>query len=332
MPASPGTALLEVRDLTLSFRTPAGPLAILRGVDLSIAEGEIVGLVGESGSGKSMTCLSVLRLLGDNAALGGHIRFRGRELSSLDDNAMVTLRGGEIAMIVQEPQSALNPVQTIGRQMVEAIGLGAVDRTELRSLNERAEQLLRAVGLPDPRARLSAYPHELSGGQAQRVLIAMMLARGPRLLLADEPTTALDVTVQAQILALMRRLRRDHGMAILLVTHDLGVVAETCDRVAVMYCGKIVESGPVGTLFRQPRHPYTIGLLGARPRIDQRVSRLVAMEGVVPDPLALPPGCSFAPRCKYATAVCIAESPAWSTDGDSRGFACHNPVGPRAGA
>ncbi|MBM3531238.1 MAG: ABC transporter ATP-binding protein [Alphaproteobacteria bacterium] len=317
-------ALLEVRDLTLSFLTPAGPISILRGVDLTISEGEIVGLVGESGSGKSLTCLSLLRLLGERARLGGRISFLGRDIGALAEHELVALRGREIAMIVQEPQSALNPVQTVGRQLVEAIGLSAANGGARG--HDRAEQLLRDVGLPDPKARLSAYPHELSGGQAQRVLIAMMLARGPKLLLADEPTTALDVTVQAQILALLRRLRRDHGMAILLVTHDLGVVAETCDRVAVMYCGRIVESGPVGAIFRAPRHPYTVGLLGARPRIDHRVAKLVAMDGVVPDPRDLPPGCSFAPRCQRASARC-AQVPPWQVDAVDRGFACHHPVG-----
>jgi len=317
--------LLEIRDLTLSFLTPAGPISILRGVDLTISEGEIVGLVGESGSGKSMTCLSLLRLLGERARFGGRVTFRGRDISTLNDGELVALRGREIAMIVQEPQSALNPVQTIGRQLVETLRLGGARGDDQVRGSERAEQLLREVGLPDPKARLRAYPHEFSGGQAQRVLIAMMLARAPRLLLADEPTTALDVTVQAQILALLRRLRREHGMAILLVTHDLGVVAETCDRVAVMYCGRVVESGPVKSIFRRPRHPYTIGLLGARPRIDQRVAKLTAMDGVVPDPRDLPPGCSFAPRCRSATAQCATAAPAWSQGQDLHGFACHNP-------
>jgi len=317
--------LLSIENLRLSLATGAGPLPLLRGVDLEIAEGEILGLVGESGSGKSLTCAAVMRLLGKRLALQGSIRFEGRDIVALPADEMVALRGSEIAMIVQEPQSAMNPVQTIGRQLVEAMKLGR-PRLGRAALRQRARQLLAEVGMPDAERRLRAFPHQLSGGQAQRALIAMMLARGPKLLLADEPTTALDVTVQAQILALLRRLRAERGTAILLVTHDLGVVAETCDRVAVMYGGRVVEAGPVAEIFRRPRHPYTVGLLGARPRIDRAVGRLTSIEGVVPDPRDMPAGCSFAPRCAQAAGDCRAAAPGWRSEA-RHGVACLHPVG-----
>ncbi len=324
-PPQPRPALLEVRDLRLAAGSGAAAVPILHGVDLTVGQGEILGLVGESGSGKSVTCLSLLRLLGKRMTARGEILFQGRNLLALDEAAMVEIRGREIAMIIQEPQSGLNPVQTLGRQLVEALSPGRLPWRAVARYRQRATDLLRDVGMPDPASRLALYPHELSGGQAQRALIAMMLARGPRLLLADEPTTALDVTVQAQILALLRRLRRDHDMAILLVTHDLGVVAETCDRVAVMYCGRVVESGSTRAVFRAPRHPYTAGLLGARPRVDRRVSRLTAIEGVVPSPLDLPAGCSFAPRCPNAGAECRTTAPPWQAS-ETGGYACHHPL------
>jgi len=320
--------LLRIEDVRLSLNTAIGPLPLLRGVDLEIGQGEILGLVGESGSGKSLTCAAVMRLLGKRLALQGRILFEDRNLVDLPTEQMVALRGSEIAMIVQEPQSAMNPVQSIGRQLTETLRLG--DRRSSRAtLRQRARQLLAEVGMPDAERRLRAFPHQLSGGQAQRALIAMMLARGPKLLLADEPTTALDVTVQAQILALLRRLRAERGTAILLVTHDLGVVAETCDRVAVMYGGRVVEAGPVGEIFRHPRHPYTLGLLGARPRIDRAVGRLTSIDGVVPDPRDMPTGCSFAPRCTLAAGDCRASPPGWRAD-RGHGVACLHPVGAAA--
>jgi oligopeptide/dipeptide ABC transporter ATP-binding protein len=316
--------LLSIEGLRLGLATAASLVPLLHGVDLEIGQGEILGLVGESGSGKSLTCSAVMRLLGKRLQLEGSIRFEGRDLVALPVDEMVALRGSEIAMIVQEPQSAMNPVQTIGRQLVESLALGG-RRTRRATLRERARQLLVEVGMPDAERRLRAFPHQLSGGQAQRALIAMMLARGPKLLLADEPTTALDVTVQAQILALLRRLRAERGTAILLVTHDLGVVAETCDRVAVMYGGRVVEAGPVAEIFRRPRHPYTLGLLGARPRIDRAVGRLTSIDGVVPDPRDMPAGCSFAPRCALAAGDCRATAPGWRRDG-GHGVACLHPV------
>jgi len=316
--------LLRIEDVRLSLNTAIGPLPLLRGVDLEIGQGEILGLVGESGSGKSLTCAAVMRLLGKRLALQGRILFEDRNLVDLPTEQMVALRGSEIAMIVQEPQSAMNPVQTIGRQLVEALKLGR-QRLGRAALRERARELLTEVGMPDAGRRLRAFPHQLSGGQAQRALIAMMLARSPKLLLADEPTTALDVTVQAQILALLRRLRAQRGMAILLVTHDLGVVAETCDRVAVMYGGRVVEAGPVAEIFRRPRHPYTVGLLGARPRIDRAVGRLTSIDGVVPDPRDMPSGCSFAPRCTLARSDCRVTAPGWRVDA-GHGVSCLYPV------
>ena len=318
-------SLLEIRDLRVAFQG-RGALAVpvVRGVDLAIAPGEIVGLVGESGSGKSLTCLSIMRLLPPNAATRGAILFEGRDLATLPEPELVKLRGSALAMIGQEPASALNPVRTIGRQLVEALSLGG--SAGRRALAGEAEALLRQVGMPDPAARLRAYPHQLSGGQCQRAMIAMMIARRPRLLLADEPTTALDVTVQAQILQLLRRLRRQHGMAILLVTHDLGVVAELSDRVAVMYAGRIVETGTVAAVFDRPLHPYTAGLLAARPRVDRRVASLASIPGSPPRPMALPPGCAFAPRCFRAQADCAAGEPAMGLLEPEHGAACVHPL------
>jgi len=318
------TALLEIRGLTVDFDGPRGRLPVVRGVDLSLAPGEILGLVGESGSGKSLTCLSAMRLLPEGARAGGQIRFEGRDLLTLPEAELVALRGSALAMIGQEPASALNPVRTIGHQLAEALAMGGGKNRG--ALLAEAEALLRQVGMPDPAARLRVYPHQISGGQCQRAMIAMMIARRPRLLLADEPTTALDVTVQAQILQLLRGLRRTHRMAILLVTHDLGVVAELCDRVAVMYAGRIVESGSVAAVFRRPLHPYTAGLLAARPRIDRRVASLASIPGSPPRPLALPPGCAFAPRCAHAAPACDAGEPGFVHPEDGHGAACLRPL------
>ena len=316
--------LLEIRGLTVDFQGTVGRLPVVRSVDLALSPGEILGLVGESGSGKSLTCLSVMRLLPETAKAGGQILFEGRDLLGLPEEELVALRGSALAMIGQEPASALNPVRTIGRQLVEALALGG--QSDRRRLLSEAEGLLRQVGMPDPAARLRAYPHQLSGGQCQRAMIAMMIARRPRLLLADEPTTALDVTVQAQILQLLRRLRRQHGMAILLVTHDLGVVAELCDRVAVMYAGRIVESGTVADVFRHPLHPYTAGLLAARPRIDCRVASLASIPGSPPRPMALPLGCAFAPRCFRAGSDCAVTEPGFALLAPDHGTACVHPL------
>ncbi len=309
-PASPG--LLDVRGLTVDFGAGAGQFAAVNGVDLTLAAGETLALVGESGSGKSVTSLAIMGLLDRRRAqVGGEIRFRDRtgqvrDLAALDGRAMVALRGGEIAMIFQEPMTSLNPVQTAGAQIAEAVRLH--QGLDGAAAWARAVEMLDAVEIPDARRRAGAWPHELSGGMRQRVLIAMALACRPALLIADEPTTALDVTVQLAILRLLERLRRDLGMGVLFITHNLGVVAEVADRVAVMYGGRIVETAPVAGLFERPRHPYTRGLLDSLPRRGAR-GRLKAIPGAVVDPRRPPPGCAFEPRCALAAPPCRAAPP-----------------------
>lgn len=319
--------LLQVSDLAVEFESPEGPVRVLRGVDLVLRPGEILGLVGESGSGKSVTCLSLLRLAGPQARISGRVLYDGRDLLTLDAGEIEGLRGREISMIFQDPAAALNPVVTVGRQVEEAVRLnrpeiGASGRGALRA---EAIRLLQEVGIPRPEIRYGRYPHELSGGQNQRVMIAMMLAGSPRLLIADEPTTALDVTIQAQILALLVALSRSRGTALVLITHDLGVVAQTCQRVAVMYGGRIVEAGPVTDVFATPQHPYTAGLLQSRPRFDQEGGALRAIEGTVPGPGQMPLGCAFAPRCPQALGACRKEVPKLCAS-DSHSYACFNPV------
>ncbi|MCI0366610.1 MAG: ABC transporter ATP-binding protein [Phycisphaerales bacterium] len=324
--------MLRVSGLKVSFGLPPNLVCVVHGVDLEIAEGEILGLVGESGSGKSVSCLAIMRLLAYLTQVEGRVEFEGTNLLAIDTDSMVRLRGRKIAMIFQDATSALNPVKTIGWQICEAIRINGVapDSRRPRSdawVEQEALRLLKEVGMPDPDVRLGEYPHQLSGGMNQRALIAMMLAGNPRLLIADEPTTALDVTIQAQTLRLLRVLRERRGMSIILITHDLGVVAETCDRVAVMYCGRIVEMGSVEAVFRTPRHPYTIGLLNSRPRIDREIGELQPIEGIVPSPMALPRGCSFAPRCSRALDRCREQIPSLEPDASGHAFACFHPVG-----
>jgi peptide/nickel transport system ATP-binding protein/oligopeptide transport system ATP-binding protein len=320
--------VLRVSNLTVSFGSPDGRIPIVQGVDFELERGRILGIVGESGSGKSVTCLALMQLLGKSATVGGRAELDGEDLLGLDEPAIVKARGHKVAMIFQDPAAALNPVRSIGWQLNEALWLnrshGAAEPRE--SNRGRAIQLLRDVGMPDPERRLKEYPHQLSGGMNQRALIAMMLARSPKLLIADEPTTALDVTIQAQILRLLLDLRDRLGMTIILISHDLGVIAETCDQVAVMYCGRIVEIAPAPELFARSRHPYTIGLLGSRPRIDQSVSTLRPIEGIVPSPFALPPGCAFSPRCSRAVASCSAAPPPLSEYRPGHHVACFNPA------
>jgi peptide/nickel transport system ATP-binding protein len=294
--ASSSEPLLEVRGLKTSFYTRAGAVRAVTGVDLTVRRGEVLGLVGESGCGKSVTSLSILGLIGLPGRIeAGEIHFDGRDLLTLADADLRKVRGDRIAMIFQQPQSSLNPVMRVGDQVGEVLELHrGMKRAAARS---RALELMSKVGIPDPERRLDAYPHEMSGGMAQRVMIAMALACEPELLIADEPTTALDVTIQAQILDLLRELQRETGTAILLITHDLGVVAEMADRVAVMYAGEIVELGDVRTLFASPRHPYTRGLIGAVPVPGQVLDELATIPGNVPNLIELPPGCRFAPRC-----------------------------------
>ena len=288
--------LLEVKGLRTSFFTRDGVVRAVDGIDFAVDRGEIMGLVGESGCGKSVTSLSIMRLVGKPGRIeGGSILFDGQDLLTLRDEAMRKIRGDRISMIFQQPTSSLNPVRDVGRQISEVLELhrgmkGNVARA-------RARDLLQMVGIPDPERRLASYPHEMSGGMAQRVMIAMALACEPELLIADEPTTALDVTIQAQILDLMRTLRDETGTAIIFITHDLGVVAEMCDRVAVMYAGEIVEQTDVVTLFRDPRHPYTKGLIRSIPVVGDVQDELPVIPGNVPNLIDLPKGCRFAPRC-----------------------------------
>ncbi|MBI2348220.1 MAG: ABC transporter ATP-binding protein [Deltaproteobacteria bacterium] len=302
--------LLQVRDLKTYFYTSQGVVKAVDGVSYDIQEGETVALVGESGCGKTMSALSIMRLVPrpQGKIEDGEILFQGRNLLALDDEEMRKIRGAEIAMIFQEPMSSLNPVLTIGRQITET--LEAHHPVSGEEARRRALDLLRLVGIPDPAQRFSDYPHQLSGGMRQRVMIAIAVSCGPKLILADEPTTALDVTIQAQILELLRGLSQEFGLAMIIITHNLGVVARYADRVHVMYAGKIIESASAREIYRNPRHPYTLGLLHSVPRLDQpRRAKLEPIEGQPPDLWDLPAGCSFAPRCKFVVERCAREAP-----------------------
>ena len=296
--------LLSVTNLTTAFRTSRGEITAVENVSFSLDAGEILGIVGESGSGKSVTALTIMGLLPQPPArvASGEVRFDGQVLTRLSDARMQRIRGPGIAMVFQEPMTSLNPVFSIGEQVMET--LRAHERLSQRALYDRSLEMLEKVGIPSAARRLGDYPHQLSGGQRQRVMLAIALACRPRLLIADEPTTALDVTIQAQILDLMRGLRRDTGTAIILITHDLGVVAEMADDVAVMYAGQIVERAPVETLFARPEHPYTVGLLGSIPKLDHKRERLPSIEGRVPDMAHPPEGCRFAARCPFVEPAC----------------------------
>jgi peptide/nickel transport system ATP-binding protein len=309
-------AFVTIHNLTVAFH---GAVA-LRGVDLSVRPGESLGLVGESGCGKSVTWLAALGLLPQSAAIGGSVTVNGTEILGAPSAVLDRVRGGGIAMIFQDPASALNPVHRIGRQVAEAVSLhrglsGSAAKAE-------ALRLLDQVGIPGARARMDAYPHEMSGGQNQRVMIAAALAGQPDLLIADEPTTALDVTIQAQILDLLARLRTETGMALVLISHDLGVVADMCDRVCVMYAGRIVEEAPAAALFERPAHPYATGLLGALPPLTGPRRPLLAIPGRVPEPWAMPPGCAFAPRCPQRIDACDAAVPGLDAVAPGRRAAC----------
>ena len=302
-------ALLELRGLTVDFATDDGVVHAVDGIDLALGRGRTLGLVGESGCGKSVTSLAIMGLLPpENSKVGGQVVFEGRDLLTLDTHLIRDLRGARLAMIFQEPMTSLNPSYTIGDQIIEAIQRH--QRLDKAAARARAIEVLRLVRIPSPEKRIDDYPHKLSGGMRQRAMIAMALSCGPQLLIADEPTTALDVTIQAQILDLMRGLRRDTGTAIILITHDLGVVAEMADDVAVMYAGQIVERAAVRDLFARPEHPYTVGLLGSIPRLDEKRERLPSIEGRVPDMTRPPPGCRFAARCPFAEPACVAAPPA----------------------
>ena len=299
--------LLEVEDLQTHFPTRAGLVRSVDGVSFHIDEGELLGLVGESGCGKSITALSIMRLISSPGRIaGGSIRFKGEELTTATYERMREIRGNDIAMIFQDPMTSLNPVFTVGEQIAEALRLHR--KLDKKQAWDAAIAAMKEVSIPSPERRVNDYPHQLSGGMRQRVMIAMALACDPELLIADEPTTALDVTIQAQILELLDELRRSRKLAVLLITHDLGVVAETADRVCVMYTGKIVEESGVDELFEKPKHPYTQGLLKSVPKLTVRdiesARRLETIEGIVPSPTNLPPGCHFAPRCEFRMERC----------------------------
>ncbi|AJY74785.1 ABC transporter ATP-binding protein [Paenibacillus beijingensis] len=304
------SALLEVKDLKTEFLTGNGPVRVVDGVDLVLNKGETLGVVGESGCGKSVTSMSIMGLLpkGQSRIAGGDIRFRDQSLLSLSAKEMRQVRGNRIAMIFQEPMTSLNPVFKIGNQISEALRFHKnISKKEAWS---QAVGMLKKVGIPRPEQIAQEYPHQLSGGMRQRVMISMAMACNPEVLIADEPTTALDVTIQAQILELMRELQHEQETAIMLITHDLGVVAETCQRVVVMYAGQVVEEAEVGMLFKHPLHPYTKGLLGSLPQLAGEKKRLEPIVGSVPTPGNMPSGCRFAPRCAYRTDACLEAQPA----------------------
>ena len=301
--------LLEIKDEKLSFFTPAGEVKALNGVSFSMNEGEVLGIVGESGSGKSVTAYSIMGLTAyPGKLIGGTIYFNGHQIEKMSEKEMRKIRGNEVSIIFQDPMTSLNPVYTIGNQITEVIRLHT--GKSKKEAYDRAKELLELVGINEPTKRLKQYPHELSGGMRQRVMIAIALACEPKLLIADEPTTALDVTIQAQILELMQELRQKLGMSIIMITHDLGVVASMCERIAVMYAGHIVEYGTADEIFYEPKHEYTKGLINSIPKLSaQEIERLVPIEGQPVDLLNPPAGCPFAPRCANCMKICLREMP-----------------------
>ncbi len=314
--------LLRLENLKTTFDTDEGPVAAVDGLSISLGQGETVALVGESGCGKSVASLSILRLVPSppGRIAEGHVWFEGEDLLAKSEKEMQEIRGRDIAMIFQEPMTSLNPVFTCGSQVMEAIGRHRhLKRAEAR---EKVLEMLRLVGIPLPERRFSEYPHQMSGGMRQRVMIGMALCCAPKLLIADEPTTALDVTIQAQILDLLVKLRKKVGMAILLITHDLGVVAEMAERVVVMYAGRVMEEAPVRQLFKCPAHPYTRGLLASIPRLDVRENELHVIPGNVPTLEKMPPGCRFHPRCEHAAGICTVHSPELREIGENHRVAC----------
>ncbi|WP_181409998.1 ABC transporter ATP-binding protein [Martelella alba] len=316
-------AVLELRDLSISFSGPALP-DLVDQVSFSVRGGEMLCIVGESGCGKSLTSLAIMGLL-SAPRMVGEIRVAGRDLLKVSERVREDIRGKEIAMIFQEPMTSLNPSYTVGYQIGEAIRRHRPgSRADIR---DEVIDMLRRVGVPAPERRFHAYPHQMSGGQRQRIMIAMALINNPKLLIADEPTTALDVTIQAQILDLMKEMQRETGTAVVMITHDLRVVAEVADRLVVMYAGRIVESGTTAAIFEDPMHPYTIGLFGAMPTMGARAGRLATIDGNVPAPADFPVGCRFAPRCPFASARCFAEKPPMTELGNGHSVACfHAPI------
>ena len=316
-------ALLEINDLATYFFTQEGVVKAVDGINYEVEEGEVLGVVGESGCGKSVSALSIMRLVANppGRTVRGQVMFEGEDLLQMDDSEMRGVRGNKISMVFQEPMTSLNPVLTIGRQLTETLELH-MGMTKAQS-RARAAELLGLVGIPDAENRLKDYPHQFSGGMRQRVMIAMALSCNPRLVIADEPTTALDVTIQAQILELMQDLAAQFGTAMIIITHNLGVVARYAHRVIVMYAGKIIETGDAREIYHNPRHPYTLGLLASVPRLDERErARLEAIEGLPPNLVNLPKGCSFAPRCRFAYERCLEEEPSLSEVADSHNSSC----------
>ncbi|MDA0769948.1 MAG: peptide ABC transporter ATP-binding protein [SAR202 cluster bacterium Casp-Chloro-G4] len=315
--------LLEVKDLATHFFTQEGVVKAVNGISFELEEGEVLGVVGESGCGKSVSALSVMRLVADppGRTVRGEVIFEGEDLLKLDDSEMRKVRGNKISMVFQEPMTSLNPVLTIGRQLTETAELHM--GMNKKQAEQHAAELLQRVGIPDAANRLKDYPHQFSGGMRQRVMIAIAMSCNPRLIIADEPTTALDVTIQAQILELMQELAREFGTALIIITHNLGVVARYAHRVIVMYAGKIIETGTAAEIYHNPRHPYTMGLLASVPRLDEiQRTKLQAIEGLPPNLVNLPQGCSFAPRCAYANDKCLQEEPSLANYSDEHTAAC----------
>ncbi|VAW20910.1 Dipeptide transport ATP-binding protein DppD (TC 3.A.1.5.2) [hydrothermal vent metagenome] len=322
---APDNTLFQVRDLSVVFDTPEGTVQVVEGIDLKVRAGRTLGLVGESGSGKSVTCLAALGLLAARGRVtSGEVIFNDRDLLKINEVEMEKLRGREIAMVFQDPMVSLNPVRTIGWQISESLFLH--QHLSRDAARKRTIELLDMVGIPNAKNRYGEYPHQFSGGMSQRAMIAMAIACKPKLLIADEPTTALDVTIQAQILELLSQLKKELDMAMILITHDLGVIAEAADDVAVMYAGRVVEEAPVLDLFDKPLHHYTLGLLNSLPRIDRKVERLSSIEGAAPPPQEFAAGCRFQPRCDNCDDSCAGMRPAFNKISDTRRVACKHPV------
>ncbi len=317
---------LKVENLTTAFNTERGVVKVVDDLNFHIGEGEILGLVGESGSGKSVTALSIMQLIPNppGKIAGGRIFFNGENLLEKSREQMRQIRGSGIAMIFQEPMTSLNPVYTVGNQLVEAIRVHA--KLSAKAAHESAIEVLKNVGIAMPEKRMKNYPHQFSGGMRQRIMIAMALASNPKLLIADEPTTALDVTIQAQILDLIRKINKNYSTAVLLVTHDMGVVAQLCHRVCVVYAGRLMEEADTVTLFETPTHPYTAALLNSIPSLEESTERLTTIEGNLPDPFSLPPGCRFAGRCRFALDICHREQPERTEIHEGHFAYCWNPI------
>ena len=314
--------VLDVQNLHVSFDTYAGEVKAVRGVTFSLSEGEVLAIVGESGCGKSVTSLSIMGLLGrGGAVVDGSVLFANKNLLDMDVKQLDTIRGNQMTMIFQDPLTSLNPVFTIGSQITESIRIHM--HLSKKEAGERAVTILEKVGMPDARAAMKKYPHMLSGGMRQRVMIAMALCCNPKLLIADEPTTALDVTIQAQVLEMMKGLRDKYNTSMLMITHDLGIVAEICDEVSVVYAGRVIEHGTLEDIFKNTRHPYTEGLFNSLPNLENRQAELKPIKGLMPDPSNLPKGCAFCPRCEYATEICKTQKPPRTYRNDTHYVECH---------